>query len=320
VARVVVVYSKITGLEPVPAAHSWASVVRSEPLGVPAFPPPTPQVPSVNASGRGVLVAVLLLRLLEEPQRRLLLGLALAAVLAPARHSRVGVYRGLGDGKAPGRGRAGRAAVEPGLDVGELLQVDARVQGHAGPAQQGDVGYGIPAAPGSDDEITALQPRVENAVQPLRLAHVPLRGVRDLLPREPQEVVGLALPGDGGQEPRQSAEEGGASLHRAEAAVLPADPGLALVVLVGADGEGQAVLRVVAAGEVAEDGVALEDGGAAAVVVHDGGDAAVGVDGRIPRLLLDVLADVDGLPYILEPVGLLELLECDRGLVAVGRV
>ena len=53
-------------------------------------------------------------------------------------------------------------------------------------------------------------------------------------------------------------------------------------------------------------------------MVDDGGDAAVGVDGDEPGLLLDVLADVDGLPGVLQTVGLLELLEDDGRLVAVG--
>jgi ketosteroid isomerase-like protein len=70
--------------------------------------------------------------------------------------------------------------------------------------------------------------------------------------------------------------------------VLPADPRLGAGVVVAVDGEREEVLGVVAPGEVAQDGVALEDGEVAVVVVEEGRDAAVGVDGGEPGLLLDV--------------------------------
>jgi hypothetical protein len=53
-------------------------------------------------------------------------------------------------------------------------------------------------------------------------------------------------------------------------------------------------------------------------VVHNGRDAAIGVDGSEPRLLLDVLRDVDALVRVLKPIRLLELLEQDAGLDAIG--
>ena len=53
-------------------------------------------------------------------------------------------------------------------------------------------------------------------------------------------------------------------------------------------------------------------------MVDDGGDAAVGVDGRVPGLFLDILGDINALPDVLQPVGFLELLEDDGGFVAVG--
>jgi hypothetical protein len=78
------------------------------------------------------------------------------------------------------------------------------------------------------------------------------------------------------------------------------------------------VLRVVVADEVGEDGQRLEDGEAVAVVVDDGGDAAIGIERRVPGLLLRVLGDVDGLEGVRFAVGFLELLEQDGGLDAVG--
>lgn len=101
--------------------------------------------------------------------------------------------------------------------------------------------------------------------------------------------------------------------------MLPGHPLLADGVVVRVDGEAEPVLRVVVARQVGQDGEPLEDGEAAAVVVDDGGDAAVGVEGRVPRLLLRVLVDVDRLDRVVLAVGLLELLEEDGDLVAVGR-
>lgn len=98
-------------------------------------------------------------------------------------------------------------------------------------------------------------------------------------------------------------DEDRGNVHGADAAVLPADPGLGAGVVIALDVEGELVVRVVAAGEVGEDGAALEDGEAAVIVVDDGGNAAVGVEGDEPGLLLDVLRYVDGLGGVGEVVG-----------------
>ena len=100
--------------------------------------------------------------------------------------------------------------------------------------------------------------------------------------------------------------------------MLPRDPLLGDRVIVRVDGEAELVLRVVVARQVEEDGETLEDGEVMAVVVDNGGDAAIGVDGDEPRLLLGVLGDVDGLERELGAVGLLELLQEDADLDAVG--
>ncbi len=77
------------------------------------------------------------------------------------------------------------------------------------------------------------------------------------------------------------------------------------------------MLRVVVTGEVEQDGHRLEDGEAVAVVVDDGGDAAIGAESRVPGLLLSVLGDVDGLERVGFAVGFLELLEKDGSLDAI---
>lgn len=174
--------------------------------------------------------------------------------------------------------------------------VDGAVGGGVYPAEQGHVGDREAVA---DDVLVGGEVGVEDAVEALGLADVALDGVGDLLLGGADEVVGLAL-------------------HGAEAAVLPAHPGLAAGVVVVVGGEGEEVVAVVAAGEVAEDGDALEDAEAVVVVVDDGGDAAVGADGGEPGLLLDAAADVDGLGGVLQAVGVLELLEEDGDLVTVG--
>lgn len=101
--------------------------------------------------------------------------------------------------------------------------------------------------------------------------------------------------------------------------MLPANPRLGARVVVLVDGKRELVLGVILARQVSEDGVSLKHGEVVVVVVHNGRDAAVGVDGGKPGLLLDVLPDVDALPCVLEAVRLLELLEEDAGLEAVGR-
>lgn len=100
--------------------------------------------------------------------------------------------------------------------------------------------------------------------------------------------------------------------------MLPRHPLLGDRVIVGFDGEAELVLRVVVPGEVAQDGQPLEDGEGGAVVVDDGGDAAVGVEGGVPGLFLRVLADVDGLDCVGLVVGRFELFEEDGGFDAVG--
>lgn len=93
--------------------------------------------------------------------------------------------------------------------------------------------------------------------------------------------------------------------------MLPGHPLLGDRVVVRLDGEAEAVLRVVVAGEIGQDGEPLKDGETTSVVVDDGRDAAVGVEGRVPGLLLRVLGDVDGLVGVGGAVGVLELLEED---------
>lgn len=168
-----------------------------------------------------------------------------------------------------------------------------------GPAHKGNVDDAVLASTLAHEIIPIFQAVVEDAVQALRLTHVALHAVRHLFLGEAHKVAGLAL-------------------HGADAAVLEADPRFRTRVVVGVDGEREEVLGVIAARQVPEDGVALEDGEVVVVMVHKGGDAAVGVDGREPRLLLHVGADVAALPCVLETVCLFELLQQDASLDAVG--
>ncbi|OAQ92331.1 hypothetical protein VFPFJ_04071 [Purpureocillium lilacinum] len=231
---------------------------------------------------RSVLVPVLLLRLVDNlfERPRLLGGLPLLRL-----EGRDG--RRVGDGEAPLHGRALPAARQPRLDRGELVDGDGGEVEAVDPAEQRNVGDAVLALAGAHDVVAVLEARVEDPVQPLRLADISLDGIRDFLLGKADEVV--------------------------------PDPRLGTGVVVVVDGKAEAALRVIPARQVSEDGVALEHGEAAVVVVHNGGDAAVGVHGREPRLLLHVLANVDALRRVLQAVRLLELLEQDAGLVAVWR-
>lgn len=107
-------------------------------------------------------------------------------------------------------------------------------------------------------------------------------------------------------------------LHGSEAAVLPSNPRLGAGVVIVVNVEGELVLGIVLPGQVAQNSITLEDGEVAVVVVNQDRDAAVGVEGSEPRLLLDVLADVDGLHGVVLAVGVPQLLEEDGGFDAVG--
>ena len=88
-------------------------------------------------------------------------------------------------------------------------------------------------------------------------------------------------------------------LHGPQTTMLPAKPHLGAGVIIIVGSKGEAVLLVVAARQVAENGAALPDGEAAVIVVDDDGDAAVRVQGDEPGLLLDELINVDGLGGVL---------------------
>lgn len=157
---------------------------------------------------RRVLVPVLVLGLLQVLAAlvELLLGLG---VLPELLEQRPVVEEGLvGDGEAAPDGRAGLAAREPGLDVREQLDVDAREDAHGRPAEQADVRNREAAPARAGHEVALAQPLVQDAVQALRLAHVALGAVGVGLLGELEHVVGLAL-------------------HGSQAAVLPAHPLLA---------------------------------------------------------------------------------------------
>lgn len=243
----------------------------------------------------GVLVAKLLLAGVDK-----LLGLGngsgllCTGALSRIQHGRVGHC------KASLDRRAIPEPQQPGLDVGEHVVGRGGGQFQAvDPAHKGNVGDAVLAAAVAHQVVAVLEAVVEDAVQALRLAHVALHAVGHLFLGKAHKVAGLAL-------------------HGADAAVLEADPRLGPRVVVRVDGPGEEVLGVVATRQVSQDGVALKDGQALVVVVDNGGDAAVGVDGREPGLLLHVCANVAALPCILEAVCLFELLQQDAGLDAVG--
>lgn len=209
------------------------------------------------------------------------------------------IKRSRSEREAPLHRRALPEPKQPRLDVGELVVRRAGKRQAVDPAYQGNVGDAVLASTGANDVIAISQARVEYTVETLRLSHVALHGIRNLFLGEAHKVVGLAL-------------------HGTNAAVLPANPRFGTCVVVRIDWEREEVLGIIATRQVSEDGVALEHGQVVVVMVHNGGDAAVGVDGREPWFLLDVLRDVDALERVLEPVCLLELLQQDVSLVAVG--
>ena len=108
------------------------------------------------------------------------------------------------------------------------------------------------------------------------------------------------------------------NMHRANTAVLPADPSFGTGVVVALDIKRELLVRVILPSQVRQDCVALKDSEAIVVVVYNGRNASIGVDGSEPGLLLNILANVDALGRILQAVRILELLEKDRGFISVG--
>ena len=98
--------------------------------------------------------------------------------------------------------------------------------------------------------------------------------------------------------------------------VLEEEPVVALIVISAALGKRELVLRVVTLSQILQDAASLKDPDRLAVVesVHDGRNAPIGVDLKIPRFFLAKSADVNVLYFVREP----ELLECGGDLDSVG--
>jgi hypothetical protein len=69
--------------------------------------------------------------------------------------------------------------------------------------------------------------------------------------------------------------------------------------------------------EIGEDCSSFEDGEIVAVMVHDGGDSTIWRELGEPRLLLDVLQNVNTLVRIILAICSLQFLENDRSFVPI---
>ena len=100
------------------------------------------------------------------------------------------------------------------------------------------------------------------------------------------------------------------TLHRSNASVLVEQPVVGLVVLASPLGVRDFVLCVVTLNEILHDAARLEqvDGLAIGELVGQSRNAAVGVDGKEPVLLLSVLADIDLLNLVGKTTILSEML------------
>lgn len=80
--------------------------------------------------------------------------------------------------------------------------------------------------------------------------------------------------------------------------MLPANPALGPSVVIVIYREGETILWVITTCEVAQNGVSLKYAQTIIVMINQGRDAAIGIDGGKPRLLLDVFANVNSLNSI----------------------
>lgn len=160
-------------------------------------------------------------------------------------------------------------ALLPRLEMGELVEVDARPAGGRHPPPVRDVRDGDVVA----DQVPGLgggEVLVQDAVEAPRLVDVAVDAVLDALGRVAVEVVRLAL-------------------HGPHARVLEEQPVGHLVVLARASRVGDLVVLVVLVDQVLEDASGLEDADLLAVGerVRDRGDASVGVDFKEPSSTYD---------------------------------
>jgi len=171
------------------------------------------------------------------------------------------------------------------------------------PGEDIDIGDGEFAATWACEPITVLKSDLQHAVQTLGLVQVTVDRVGELLWGEFVEMVQLPL-------------------HGADATVGKEDPlqRLAIVIGLGDGVETEFVVVVVMLLKVQQDGGSLEDNKVVAVGVNEHWDATVRVQLDEPRLLLNVLRDVDLLDFIVDArVGQLQLLKESSDLLAVGR-
>lgn len=96
----------------------------------------------------------------------------------------------------------------------------------------------------------------------------------------------------------------GLALHWSDAACLECNPllGSTRIILIF---ERELEVWVVVAGHVCEDSSSFEDREVVAVMVDYGGNSSVRVDFCKPRLLLDILHDIDALDCVVFAIGFL---------------
>lgn len=158
----------------------------------------------------------------------------------------------------------------PGLQMRELLNIDASPSSSSHPAPVRDISDGNMVT----DNISGLglsEMLVQDTVQAAGLIDVSVHTVLNVLRGIPREVVSLAL-------------------HGTNAGVLEEQPVVHLVVFAGALGEGDLVVGVILLCQVLQNAAGLEQADLLAVTesVRQSGDAAVGVDLEEPAAQLSV--------------------------------
>lgn len=78
------------------------------------------------------------------------------------------------------------------------------------------------------------------------------------------------------------------------------------------------MLRIIFTCQIGENCGTLKDGKILVIVVDNGGNATVGVDGGKPWLFLCIQANVDALECVLQSIFSLELLQNDGSFMTIG--
>ncbi|KAI6760962.1 hypothetical protein HG530_009822 [Fusarium avenaceum] len=99
--------------------------------------------------------------------------------------------------------------------------------------------------------------------------------------------------------------------------MLPPNPRLSTGIVIVINLERELILGIVLSCQVAQNGISFKDSEIIVVMVDEHGDTTIWINGSEPRLLLDLITDVDALDGVFHSICITELFEKDLGFETV---